>query len=380
MVELLIRKLFKYITILILLLYCSNVAAERVFVKSYSGEQGHAWLFGARGESGVECWLAVPLHVISGNDLEAFPFIFTDKSGRSGQSATPIPISTVKEALEAAEGISDLAFALVDSGRNKGECLSRLGLPKYSYDSLIRSSPELIIFSMLPTSYGIFMAVVNRAGTKSDGGLVDIRPISQGDVDKYIKQGISGSVAEIQRGEETLPFAMVLKADPVGGTLRALRFDLIRAAFVKVKEAYMNPIQYEVSQANGIQYKIVEFKGTPLSSSIGPNSLFKSGECLHIAPSGGSENITIIIELVNPQDKILGLIISQSDNCGNPPLKYFIEQRIPKVSDWVTAASCTTTSDNEKSSTCRMDLRGPRQLRITFNTTKPIALSQLTIY
>ena len=120
--------------------------------------------------------------------------------------------------------------------------------------------------------------------------------------------------------------------------------------------------------------------GTSIDPNIGPKSLRRSNECWNIEPQKGQNYISITIELNNAQDNLSGLILYQSSGCGDFPQQFFVEQRIPQVTDWVTAGTCMTASLGDDVSVCKVDLRGPRQLRIKFITLKPIGLSRLLLY
>lgn len=370
-----------FLVLSIVLVVGTTTFAESVFVTSFNGEQGHAWLFGSSGQTANECWLAVPLHVISADDGIPKSFVFTDKFGSSGQSGEPLSVGAIPGAVDSAGGVTDLAFAHVEVGRSKGDCMSRLGLPKYSYDSLMRTVPTVIISSMLPTSYGIFEAQITRVGTKTGGGLVEIQPASEKNAKLYVRQGISGSVAEIMRGEETQPFAMVLKADPDKGTLRALRFDLINSAFHQVEAHFANLRRAKRANTVGVPYNIVEFKGISVDPTIGPTSLYDPQKCWTIAPQGGQKSVSITIELSDPHDRIAGITLLQGLNCGNPPQQFFVDQRVSETADWNRAATCSTLSGKIKndSSACMIDLRGPRQLRISFIDRRPINILNLIL-
>lgn len=360
-------------------LLCAQAAvAERVLVHSGDGEEGHAWLFGSRGPGAGECWLAVPLHVISKAGRVPKPFTFTDRSGRSGESSQPIGVESVPAALEAAAGIRDLAFARAVSGRKKGECLSRLGLPPYAYDAALRRSPELTVFNLLPTSFGIFKVVVSRAGVSSGGGKLELKPLRREDADNYLKQGLSGAVAEISRTEGTLPFAMVLQADARAGTAWAIRFDLIRSAFAEIEAFDRQSRRQDQIETEGVPYRIVEFDGLSLEPSTGPSSLNDPGTCWRVAPRGGRAQASIIIELSDPTDRISAVAVVQIAGCGDPSVEYTIDQRVPNRTDWIRAARCSTVEDASRS-TCYLDLGGPRQLRISIPGPRPAGLSAVTL-
>lgn len=366
------------ITIIITTFFVVTVAhAERVLVQAANEEKGQAWLFSSLGNSPGECWLAVPRHVVDGVDGKPTAFTFTDMSGLSGESAIPLFIKNVPGALEATGNVEDLAFARVAVGRKKGECLSHLGLPSYSYDAIMRTSPKLILFSLLPTSFGVFEAKIVRAGTETRGGLVNIQPINRAHVEKYTKKGISGSVAEVMRGEETYPFGMVTEVNPSQGTMRAIRFDLIREAFNKVEEFDVSHLRHNREQTTGIPFQIVAFDALSLNPSTGPTSLHDKEKCWNIMPRGGQQSITITIELSDPKDRVSRIILTQKKGCGDAPLKFYIDQRVPGLTSWSRVGSCETTTQDRNNSTCRLDLSGPRQLRISINNLKSTGLSCL---
>ena len=112
------KPLSSYLMLLVIfLLPVPNLAkAESVLIFSNGGGEGHGWLFGAAGTTGVECWLAFPLHVAGLDEDNANrPFEFQDKLGRRGQSGQPMGVAEVPEALEAMGGFDDLGFARVAS-------------------------------------------------------------------------------------------------------------------------------------------------------------------------------------------------------------------------------------------------------------------------
>ena len=356
--------------------------AERVFVRAASGQEGHAWLFGAEGQLANACWLAVPKHVIADPfSDQLLPFTFEDRTGTAGESGVPIAVGDVPGALEAAGGIDDLAFAPVVSGRATGECLSRLGLPKFAYESIIKTAPEVTVFSLVATSYGVFQTVVSKARSDAvGGGLMELRALDRGDAAYYFKQGLSGAVGEVQREQGMQPFAMILQVDPEKLVARAARFDLIRAAFEVVERDVAARNRTERAISEGVPYRVVSFEGLPVTAGVGPSSLLDPKTCWKVAAEGGSPSVAVTIELADANDSLKGLTLVQAAGCDQPPAHLTIQQRVDKSRAWSVATECQTVAAEGAEPACRLDLSGPRQLRIVATAGKPLGLSYLRLF
>lgn len=338
--------------------------AERVLVQARSGEMGHAWLFGAPGAGGGECWLAAPLHVVAdpfGGGAQ--PFTFTDRTGKAGESALPVAVSTVPAALAATGGVEDLAFARVALGRERGQCLSRLGLPPFAYETLLRQAGELTVFSLLATSFGIVKAEVSRgAADASGGGLLELRARNAADGAVYFKRGLSGSTAEAEsNGGALVPFAMILRVDPDRGTARALRFDRIRAAFERVAAA-QGSVSDGAPADDRPSVTILSFEGEPVDPGVGP-SVLTSGGCWKARPRQGEAHIRIVIEVGDRPIK--GLALVRDPACGAAASNFAIDQRRGEGAEWSHLRRCDSTAAKGAATACPLDLRGPRQLRLT---------------
>lgn len=372
-----------FIIFLWVIFFSSWCSAERVFIKAYDGGQGHGWMFGATGQTANQCWIAVPYHVIESSDGILHPFTFTDMFRVSGESGKPIHVVSVPGAVEAAGGNRDLAFARVEVGRRTGECMSRLGLPHYAYNSMIRKSPKYVLFSMRPGSFGVIDADLVRVGTQLGGSVFDIQPDPTKSIEEYVRAGISGSTVEAQKGAEMVPFGMVLKANPKKGSLRALRFDRVKASFGIVEAHYASREREEKASSEGISFKIVSYKGITLTSAIGPSSLVNKDNWWEIVPDGGKRAVHVTIEMVDSNQKLSNITLIAKRKADEGQLEYFVDQRISGISrDWTRKATCIAEAvgEIENAKICHIDLRGPRQLRLTIPTRGPILLNSLTLH
>lgn len=375
-------KAFVWLLMLGLVMVAGGARAERVFVHTASEQEGHAWLFGAQGQLAGECWLAVPKHVIEDPfSHEPQQFTFEDRTGTAGEAGVPILVGDVPDGLEAAGNIDDLAFAPVLSGRAPGECLSRLGLPGFVYDGIIRRAPELTIFSLLATSYGVFQAVVAKARSDAfGGGVMDLRALDREDASYYFKQGLSGAVGAVERDDGMQPFAMILRVDPKTQVALAVRFDLVRAAFEVVEKQVAAEKRAARATGDGVPYRIVSFEGLPIGTGSGP-SLLRDGEsCWRVAASGGSSNVAITVELADSNDMLSGLTLVHGAGCGDGPVALTIQQRVDRRRSWSVATECQTVAKESAEPACRLDLSGPRQLRIVVAARKPVGFTRLRLY
>jgi hypothetical protein len=309
------------------------------------------------------------------------PFVFETVAGISGESADPIGVADVPGALEAARGIDDLAFAKVVAGPGPESCLSRLGLPGYAYDSVLRTAPEVAIFSLLPKSFGLFRAAVSRARSDAaGGGLVRLRALNRGDAETYFRQGLSGSVAEVAQPLGMQPFAMIIQVDEEPLAALAVRFDLIRNAFEIVEGADLRRVRAERAAAEGMPYRIDGFEGINRSDGIGPMSLKNPDLCWQVIPRGGAPAMRVQISVEDADDAIKGVSVIQAEGCGVAPLPVAVEQRSGPESSWSLAAECDTVAALGDVPGCLLDLRGPRQLRIAIWGRGMIGVNQIWLH
>ena len=361
-------------------LFVDLTFAEQVFVKSGTGQQGHAWLFGSAGKKPGECWLAVPTHVIVRvRDGIPTSFSFKDRSSVWGESELPIIVNDVPDAQSILGWKIDLAFARVKVGRKRGECLSRLGLPEYVYRNMLKSSPQLTILSLLPTSFGIFNATISRARIDNAGGaLIEVRSKHQKDGDTYFKQGLSGAVAEVTRGRDTYPFGMILQVPPGKGVARALRFDVIQKAFDLVDRVRHEELD-EQDEKIDVGFAILAFDANPLQEGLGPSSLKDPNSCWRIGRQGEHRSMSVTLEVNEFKKKIRGIAVVQKKGCGESPIRFFVDQRVSSSTSWSRAVTCKTVKSIESNSNCYLDLRGPRQLRISFYDQSEIGINAIQV-
>lgn len=364
------------------LLAAGSALAERVFVRAANGEEGHGWLFGSMRADTEHCWIAVPRHVIDDSfSGELQPFVFETSAGIGGESGRPVGVAEVPGALEAAGGIGDLAFATVVAGPGPEFCLSRLGLPGYAYQSILRKAPEVAVFSLLPTSFGLFRAIVSRAlSDRVGGGLIRLRPLNQADGEYYFKQGLSGSVAEVEQPQGMKPLAMIIEVEESPPTALGVRFDLIRAAFELVEAEDRERRRTARAVTEGVPYRIDGFEGLNLSDGVGPLSLKEPLQCWKVAPRGGQSAVRVVISLDDPADSIGGVSVVQSEGCGAAPQSLTVEQRIGPDAAWSVAMDCETTRRLGEAAACPLDLRGPRQLRISLRGRGTMGVNELRLY
>ncbi|GLQ53806.1 hypothetical protein [Devosia nitrariae] len=355
---------------------------ERVFVRAASGEEGHAWLFGSQRQDAQSCWLAFPRHVAADTFSGALAaFTFETVNGNGGESGTPIAVGAHPEALAAMGEIEDMAFAPVVAGPRPGACLSRLGPPPFAYPTMMRSASKLTMFSLLPNSFGIFEVAVSRArADAAGGGLLMLRPVNADDARAYLVKGLSGAVAELERPEGMVPVAMVIEVGGEPLMARAVRFDLIRAAFEVIEARGLEDQREARAAATGVPYEILDVEGVTLAAGTGPVSLVDGQDCWTAAPAGGQRAVRVTVALTDSQDATRGLSMVQSADCGTAGARVIIEQRPNASSGWTVARDCQTVSSAGEAPACALDLRAPRHIRISIEAGGAIGLSQLRLY
>jgi hypothetical protein len=287
-------------------------------------------------------------------------------------------VAEVSAALAATGGNVDLVFARVLSGRERGQCLSRLGLPAFAYETLLRQAGELTVFSLLATSFGIVKVEVERGATDaSGGGLLQLRARNPADAAAYFKRGISGSTAEAQgQGGALVPFAMILRVDPEAATARALRFDRIRAAFEQVVAAQAGVAAGEGDDRPDIA--IHSFEGEPADPGVGPSALMDRS-CWRVQPRAGEAQVRIVFEATERDRPIKGLALVHAHECGDAADSFAIDQRPDQSAEWAYQRRCPMVLAAEAATACPLDLRGPRQFRLTIPATGPIGIAGLNL-
>lgn len=355
---------------------------ERVFVRAASGQEGHAWLFGSQRQDAQSCWLAFPRHVAADPfNGQLSPFTFETVNGSGGQSGTPIPVSTYPEALAAMGDIADMAFAPVVAGPRPGACLSRLGPPPFAYPTMMTSASKLIVLSLLPNSYGIFEVAIARArADTAGGGALMLRPVNADDAQSYLVKGLSGAVAELERPEGMVPAAMVVEVTGEPLMARAVRFDLIRAAFEIIEARELEDERQTRANFTGVPFEILNVEAVTLAAGAGPVALTDGHGCWSAAPAGGQRAVRVTIALTDGEDATRGLSVVQDPDCGTAGARVIIEQRPNASSGWSVVRDCLTVSRAGEAPACAFDLRAPRQIRISVESGGAAGLSQLRLY
>lgn len=369
------RRLLLFLLVVVLASVPSVALAERVFVRSASGDVGHAWLFGSDWDGKVACWLVVPRHVTLDASGSPAPFTYTDAEGRSAESGLPVAIADVPGALEAAGGVEDLAFARPASEATG--CTSRLGLPEYAYAGLLQSVAEMQVWSMSPRSYGPFWVRLDRAQAGAEGGRLLLAAVDPAAGETYLIQGISGSVATAQRGGDVLPFAMITEVDVDTGLARAIRFDRVRAAFDLVEAAAKRSASDARIAADGVPYLIDSFAG--MVREGGPSALATDSECWRVLPEGGKRSVDVLLHLGPAAERTTGLTLS-AGACGAAGQRLIIEQRATGASAWTPIRDCETVAELGDAPACRLDLRAPREFRLRIVTSGEVGLDRLRFY
>lgn len=355
-------------------------SAERVLIAGAGGQQGQGWLFGSTGRTAGECWITTPRHVVADPLTgELRPFVFYDASGHGGESLQPVTFDEVLGMPGVDYGFNDLAFAQVAFGRAKGQCMSRLGLPTYVYEQVLRSGPELRLFSMLPTSFGLFQMVVARARTDSFGGaLLELRPLRPEDGDYYLKQGLSGATAEVEWSGELQPFAMIVEVRPEEGVARAMRFDLLKMSFEAVEIAEARKRRSKRAAVEGVPYSVLGFEGIALEANVSLSDLQFGSSCWRVAPHGGKASISVLIELADPHDRISGLGLVAGKDCQPEILDFQVHARTAMAASWSYIRPCRTAMRTDEDR-CDLDLAGPRQIRVTLPVRGPLGVLELRL-
>ncbi len=359
-----------------LLLHSASVFAERVSINSAHGQKGQGWLFGARGPEGVtDCWVLLPSHVAQPKGSgKAAAFQFTDSAGVTGHTSVPIVIADIPGAIDLTDGEDDLAFAKVEVGRAPGRCLSRLGLPAYSYDVVLRSLPELNFQKFQGASFDLFSMTVNRVWIDDRGGSVmSLKASDPESIGSQLMQGISGAIGEVIYRGQWYPFAMVTQlAEP--GVANAIRFDAIKAVFNMI-----DITSTETDRVGDTGYELLSYRIRPQSNAAGPESLADPRVCWSASAADGDESVELVIRASDFLTGVRRLSIFHAAGCSDAPVRFSVDQRVPGSAQWVRERDCETVTGINSPSQCFMDLRMPRELRITFPTNKAISLSGIKL-
>lgn len=349
-------------------------AAERVWIETAEGERGHGWLFGSGGGTPGECWIATALHVVEDPYTRSpTPFVFVDQHGVSGESETPIAVPDAIAGPGDSSGLRDLAFARVAFGRERGKCLSRLGVNRLAYETALRSSPELTVYDLLPTSFGTFTARVGGGGLGDADGRLILAPIDP-DARVHLKRGLSGAVAEATIAGVPEPFAMVQDVDPGQDRMLTLRFDRVRHAFEQMTEAMSG--RPEVPK-RVMPYDLVSLEGTTIEGS--PTSL--SGEdgpmsCWRSTASADVPSIRLVISIPAGDTALQWLHLVQSAACNADGAAVTLDAGVDDEAAWSKLSDCRLDDAGYR---CRANLKGPRFLRINVFSRGEVGFSGLAL-
>lgn len=354
--------------------------AESVLIRTRAGGEGQGWLFGAH--AGEKCWIAVPAHVVMSPETGALePFYFFDNSGKTGESAMPFSAAPEAQQTTADREAQDLAFARVRLGRNDGACHSRLGLPGYAYQGILGKREGFAVASMLRTSAGTFGVTLERKSIDSHGGAVIEFAVEKTDAEKFLRKGLSGATVSATDGGKIQPVAMVLKIQEDQTTLRALRYDYIKTRFDTIK--LPEEPEYRNSADDGtLAFTMMQASYLPLSGDKGVSSLKEESGCWKAAALGGQRTVELIIGVSGSISKVETLEVLQSEACSGTPVKLWIDQRSSSAGSWAyvtEGVSTPSTSPPGASTPIRINLSGPRELRLRFDASRPVAISSLRL-
>lgn len=360
--------------LLLFTLTMSLAHAERVSVSSSFGAQGQGWLFGARsGGQEVECWVAVPAHVISSESSDSVaPFQVTDSKGYTSESAQPLKTDNLEGANQVLRESVDLAFAKI-KGRESGSCLSRLGLPEMVYQSLLRKAPRVDFFDMLDTSFGMFSLTLKKVRVDALGGALLILGTDDAELaNTHFSQGLSGAIGTVQWQSKQYPFAMAIRINASKREVQVVRFDVIQKLFELLEtdeEGDIAPLQ---------NYRILGTKIDPANSSAATKALSMTDECWVASPPVGETHVELLLETTPTVQVVRGVSLVQAEPCATEPVTYSVDQRPNTDSHWVRVGECESTET--AANNCPMDLRAPRQLKISIGPVKQTSISALQLY
>lgn len=344
------------------------VRAESVLVSAGDGGFGHAWLFGSAGRHPGECWLALPAHLLRDGPGERIRAVtFELSTGRHGEPGPP----HFATAVDGKGRPLDLAFARAPGVTT---CLSRLGLPDLTYRLLFQGAAPLTIASRLASSVGVFPATIAQASPPEAGAqMVLLRPREAADGPSYLRQGLSGATAMVERGGELHPFAMVTSVTPDQAAMMAIRFDTIRAAFDAADEADDRArTEAAASAPGGLPYAVLAFDGISLDGG-GPGAAWAAGRCWRVAPEGGRRQVSVTLAPSDPSLRISRIAVVRAPGCAEAGVAVTVEQRRRDGAAWSRVSDCRIVA--AAGDGCRIDLRGERQYRIRIDADGPIALS-----
>lgn len=357
------------------MLWASVAEAESVFVRAPYDEVGNGWLFGSRSDGA--CWIALPWHVIGEmGSRDSGSFTFKDQSGRAGETGTPIRVSVVPAALEAAGGVEDLAFAPVVAGRASGECTSRLGLPAVSYVDALNKSGLLNLTYVQETSLVTFSVERHRAKTDDTrGGMFLVRPVNSADR-AFLQGGLSGAVALLDWEGNALPAAMVLEVLEGSEMAAVVRFDRIRAAFEVIEAAQRpeNPSDRQDTGPGKIPIKVTRLLATAIQGSAMLSDL-APGDCWRATPPAGQRVVEFVFRMKEAA-MVSGVRLRADPGCG-PAAVLLVE--INHGLGWKTLSTSCPLGLELK--TCRIRAMGPFDLR--FRVRPPqgvIGISEISLF
>lgn len=358
--------------VLLLALFGGAAKAEVVFVNAAFEEVGNGWLFGSRSDG--SCWIALPWHVVGTMDATTAPaFTFRDQSGRSGETAQPIRVSTVPGALQAAGMVNDLAFARVVAGRTAIDCTSRLGLPGQSYVDALARSPALNV-TFVQEGATVTFAVDRFRSTidEGQGGRFLVRPLRPADRD-FFRGGLSGSTVLFDWEGNPFPAAMILEVRQEEGVASALRFDLIRAAFELIEVTQTTKPSMADEIPGHIPFDIVRLLAEPIQGSALLSEI-PPGGCWQVTSPPGQRVVEVMLQ-VEQSVQVQAIRVRADPACG--PINA-LNIEINRGNGWTTKN--TLCMIGATASVCHIGEKGPMQLRVrTVPTQGVLGLSELTL-
>jgi len=335
-----------------------SAPAETVAVEAAFGEIGNGWLFGARSDGA--CWIALPWHVVAPMEAEsATPFLFVDQSGRAGETSVPIRVTTHPAALEAVDGVDDLAFARVTGGRRPADCTDRLGLPEGGFAMELARAARLTLISVQEGTLVAFDMQPIRATTDAErGSRLLLRPVNEADR-AFLQGGLSGSVVQFDWQGAPVPAAMVLSVLEDQSAAMALRFDRIRTAF-EIIEGGAEP-EVQAAPSAGLVFSVDGILADPVQGAAPLGTLATAGGCWRGARPAGARFIEFVLSVGETGGTVAALRLIADPACG--PAEAFVIEARPPGGAWETISTACRSAP-PPGQPCRIRRETPLDIRL----------------
>jgi|GEM_PF-4763220 len=337
-------------------LLTQKLYAEPVLIRNVANMKGQGWLFGSPVDA--SCWIVTPKHVIEqSKNGPVKNFLWSDIEGHEGTGLSPVaPVKGL-----------DLAFAKI-TGRQKGQCLSRLGTDDITH--FVSRQPMVEAMVLQKT----FVQPRQMRLRDFDARYIRFMPVTEAAA-RNMRPGLSGSplVLRTEGVAVDRPIGLVLQVSKDQQTGFALRFDEIKKIFL-TQVANDQPAAQQTNVSGN--FTILNTQAVTLNAQSVMENIKQEEGCWVAKPPEGKRSFSFDVIMDKTAKSLSGIIVKFDKSCGAQPGGIILETR--SGDQWATAGICKL---NPEQATCRLPNQTADRLRVSIikRDGTAVALKQLIL-